>query len=123
MAARLAAAGVEPERLVLDDASRDTLQTAAAAARFIRGRSLAGAIVCSDSYHAPRARLILELLGVRTRSGAVPAGLAEMGWRAWLRMRIREGLALPYDGVLAAVQRRRLLQGDIGRSGPGGAHR
>lgn len=109
MAAQLTAAGIDPARLVLDEDSRDTLQTAAAAARFVRAHGLAGAIVCSDSYHLPRTRLILALLGIRTRSGAVTAGVAQMGWRAWVRMRLREMLAIPYDGVLAAVRRRSLL--------------
>ena len=109
MARVLTARGVAAERLVLDEASRDTLQSAAAVARHVRANGLAGCVVCSDGYHQPRIRLLLALLGVRseaapTRSGARGAGRAQR-----IRMGLREVAAVPYDGVLALVQRRRLL--------------
>ena len=106
MAERLVADGVAADRLILDEASLDTLQTGIAAARFIRARGLPGAIVCTDSYHAPRTRLILWALGVATRDGSAPAGLRQMGAVEWLRMRLRELPAIPYDGVLALAKRR-----------------
>lgn len=105
MAEVLVAGGVPAGRLVLDEASRDTLQTGLAAAAYVKARGLAGAIVCTDSYHVPRSRLILELLGVRTRDGGVAAGVRQMGRKAWLRMRLREIPAIPYDGVLAFGKR------------------
>lgn len=105
MAERLLAQGLAPDRLALDEVSLDTLQTGLAAARFIRAHGLAGAIVCSDSYHVPRTRLILAALGVRTLDGSVKAGPRQMGWGAWLRMRLREIPAIPYDGVLALMKR------------------
>lgn len=108
MAEVLTGRGVARERLVLDEESRDTLQTGLAAARHIRAEGLAGAIVCTDSYHAPRSRLILATLGVRTLDGSVPAGLSQMGAAAWLRMRLRELPAIPYDGALALMKRGRL---------------
>lgn len=108
MAEVLTSSGVAADRLVLDEASRDTLQTGLAAARYIRAHGLDGAIVCTDSYHVLRSRMILWALGVRTLDGAVPAGVPQMGARAWLRMRLRELPAIPYDGVLALVKRRGL---------------
>lgn len=108
MAERLAAFGLPPERLILDEVSLDTLQTVLAAARLVRQRGLAGAIVCTDSYHAPRTRLIFAALGVRTIDGSVKAGPRQMGWPQWARMRLREAPAIPYDGLLALLKRRRL---------------
>lgn len=105
MAEVLTAGGLPAERLVLDEASRDTLQTGLAAAAYVKASGLAGALVCTDSYHVPRSRLILELLGVRTRDGGVTAGVRQMGRKAWLRMRLREIPAIPYDGVLALLKR------------------
>lgn len=105
MAERLIAGGVAPERLVLDEASMDTLQTGVAAARFIREEGLAGAIVCTDSYHAPRTRLILAALGVRSVDGSVRAGVRQMGRLQWTRMRLREIPAIPYDAILALAKR------------------
>jgi len=105
MAEVLTARGVPKDRLVLDEDSRDTLQTGLAAARHIRAEGLAGAIVCTDSYHAPRSRMILHALGVHTLDGSVPAGVPQMGAGAWLRMRLRELPAIPYDGALALMKR------------------
>ncbi len=108
MAQRLVAGGVSSSRLVLDEASLDTLQTGLAAARFIRTNGLPGAIVCTDSYHALRTRLILAALGVPAIDGSVSAGVAQMGAFQWARMRLREVPAIPYDGVLALAKRRGL---------------
>lgn len=108
MADVLTGHGVVRERLVLDEESRDTLQTGLAAARHVRDHGLAGAIVCTDSYHVFRSRLILQALGVPTLDGSVPAGVPQMGLAAWLRMRVREAPAIPYDGVLALMKRGRL---------------
>jgi uncharacterized SAM-binding protein YcdF (DUF218 family) len=108
MAERLGALGLQRERLVLDEDSLDTLQTVMAAARYIRAKGLARAIVCTDSYHAPRTRLIFAALGVPTLDGSVKAGPAQMGWAAWARMRLREAPAIPYDGVLALLKRGRI---------------
>lgn len=110
MAEVLVAGGVAAERLVLDEDSRDTLQTGLAAARHVMSHGMADAIVCTDRYHVLRSRLILELLGVKTRDGGVAAGPAQMGWPAWLRMRLRELPAIPYDGALALWKRRGLVK-------------
>ena len=108
MAERLVAQGLPADRLVLDEDSLDTLQTVLAATRFIRTRGLAGAIVCTDSYHTPRTRLTFAALGVRTLDGSVKAGPRQMGWPEWARMRLREIPAIPYDGALALMKRLRL---------------
>ena len=108
MAERLTAGGLAPERLILDEQSLDTLQTVIAAAREIGRRGLPGAIVCTDSYHTPRTRLIFAALGVRSLDGSVKAGPRQMGWPAWWRMRLREVPAIPYDWILALTKRRRL---------------
>ena len=108
MAERLTAGGIAAERLVLDEQSLDTLQTVVAAAREIGQRNLAGAIVCTDSYHTLRTRLIFSALGVASVAGCVKAGPRQMGWPAWWRMRLREVPAIPYDWVLALTKRRGL---------------
>lgn len=108
MAERLTAGGVARERLILDEDSLDTLQTVVAAAREIGLRRLSGAIVCSDSYHTPRARLIFAALSVPSLDGSVKSGPRQMGWPAWWRMRLREIPAIPYDVVLALTKRRGL---------------
>jgi len=103
------AAGVASDRVVLDDISRDTLQSAAAAARYVRREGLEGCIVCSDTYHLPRIRLLLALLGVPSSAGPVASGLVQAGLGYWIWMSLREAAALPYDAAIVLVRRRALL--------------
>ena len=109
MAGVLTARGVSPERLVLDEASVDTLQSVIAAARLVRLRGLGGCIACSDRYHIPRIRLLLGALGVASAPGPLAPGRAGVGWRAWAFMRLREAAAIPYDLAIVLVRRRALL--------------
>jgi len=110
MAERLTACGVDPGRLVLDEASRDTLQSVVAAARFVSVHGLAGCVVCSDRYHIPRIRLLLGALGVPTTPGPLAPGRGGAPFRHWTRMRLREGVAIPYDLALVLARRGRLIR-------------
>lgn len=110
MAERLIACGVDPARLVLDEASRDTLQSAVAAAQFVRAHGLAGCVVCSDRYHVPRIRLLLRALGVPTTPGPVAPGRGGATLRHWTGMRLREAVAIPYDLAIVLVRRGRLIR-------------
>jgi uncharacterized SAM-binding protein YcdF (DUF218 family) len=109
MAAGLQAHGVDRARLVLDEDSRDTLQSAVAAARFLRSRGLSRAVVCSDRYHIPRIRLLLGALGVATVAGPLLPGRGGTRRAYWMRMRLREALAIPYDLAIVLVRRRSFL--------------
>ncbi|MFI4964126.1 MAG: YdcF family protein [Caulobacterales bacterium] len=101
--------GVAPGRLRLDEASLDTLQSVVAIARFAGRHGLDGAIVCSDRYHIPRIRLLLAVLGVRTAAGPTAPGLDGTRPSYWLKMHLREALAVPYDLAIVLVRRRGLL--------------
>jgi vancomycin permeability regulator SanA len=114
MASALTARGVPSERLVLDEASRDTLQSVLAAARFVRERRLSRCVVCSDRYHILRIRLLLAVLGVRSQTGPLLPGRGGAPLASWMRMRAREALAIPYDLAIVLTRRRRLLAA-IGR--------
>ena len=110
MAEALAARGIEPARLLLDEASRDTLQSVLAAARFVRLQAIEECIVCSDGYHIPRIRLMLGALGIAAVAGSLAAGRGGTPLRHWTRMRLREGLALPYDLAIVLARRRSFLR-------------
>jgi uncharacterized SAM-binding protein YcdF (DUF218 family) len=109
MARALEDGGLPSARLVLDEESRDTLQSVLVAARFLRQRGLTRCIVCSDSYHLPRIRLLLGALGVKTEVGPVPRGPAGSK-RHWLRMVLREALAIPYDLAIVLARRPGLMR-------------
>ncbi|HEY8617324.1 YdcF family protein [Phenylobacterium sp.] len=109
MAAALRARGVPDARLVLDEASRDTLQSVLAAARFLQARGLSRCVVCSDRYHILRIRLLLAALGVRAEVGPLLPGRGGARFAHWWKMRLREVLAIPYDLAIVLWRRRSLL--------------
>jgi len=88
------------ERLVLDEDSRDTLQSALAAAHYARANGLVRCIACTDNWHQPRARMLLRMFGV----SADGAWMAHRAQPVALRAHnyTREALALPYDVVAGA---------------------
>lgn len=105
MAQALRQALAPQHRLVLDEDSRDTLQSVVAACRFLRLEGLGRAVICSDGYHIPRIRMLFRALGVVSASAPVP--LIPAGPRlSRYRMRAREVAAYPYDlGVVLARRR------------------
>ncbi|MBA4793829.1 MAG: YdcF family protein [Phenylobacterium sp.] len=110
MAAHLGRCGIASERIVLDEDSRDTLENVVAAATFMRRSGLSRAVVCTDAYHVPRARMIFGQLGLEAEAGPVmPAGRG-MAPGEWRRMVARERLAYPYDFAVTWLRRRELLE-------------
>ena len=107
MAGILERQGLARERLIADEASLDTLQSVAAAARLARVRGSAFVVACSDGYHLPRIRLMLGVLGVRSVAGPRSGPRGDRLHR--LGMALREIPAIPYDVALVAAQRKRLL--------------
>lgn len=107
MAEILLAAGIARERLILDEQSLDTLQSAAAVARLARMRE-AHVLVCSDAYHTPRIRMMLALLSVRSSSGPYDDGPYAASLSHRLGMGLRECAALPYDLAIVLARRRAL---------------
>jgi len=108
MAGLLVMAGIEPGRIVMDEDSRDTLQNVIAAARFVRVRGLEGAIVCTDGFHVPRARMLLSSLGVASVPGPVSRDRGGAPLAAWLAMQAREAVAYPYDWAIVMRRRQEL---------------
>lgn len=88
---------IAADRLVLDEMSRDTLQTARAAADHARATGIARVIACTDNWHQPRARMLLRLFGVSAGGARLDHGHRPARRRA--RAYVRELLALPYDAV------------------------
>lgn len=88
---------VAPHRLILDEASRDTLQTARAAAAYATANGITRCVACTDNWHQPRARMLLALFGVTAEGAWLDHGQRLIRRRA--RAYARELLALPYDAV------------------------
>ncbi len=99
-------ADIDRARLILDEASRDTLQTVLAAARCWRKEALGPVYVCTDRYHLPRTRMLFRMAGVRTLPVASPPERANVpqDQRRWNHF--REAAAIPYDFVAMLFTRR-----------------
>lgn len=102
-------ASVAVERLHLDEASVDTLQSVARAAQFARAHGFDRCVACTDRYHQPRVRMLFALFGMASAPILFPR-TETPGNRPWLRMHLREAAAIPYDlvaGGWAAFRRSR----------------
>jgi uncharacterized SAM-binding protein YcdF (DUF218 family) len=110
MADRLVASGVDPRRVELDEESCDTLQSVLATVRFLRRCGFVRCVVCSDRYHIPRIRLLLGALGVASAPGPLAPGRGGAPLPHWMRMQLREGIAIPYDLAIVLSRRSRLLR-------------
>lgn len=108
IAAELVSHGAAAARMSLDEASLDTLQSVVAVARFVSRQGLDGCIVCSDRYHIPRIRMLLAVLGVRAKAGPTAPGLDGTRAYYWVKMHLREALAIPYDLAIVLARRRSL---------------
>ncbi len=108
MAETLLARGVAAERLILDEASRTTLENARAAATEAARGGHPHVVACSDGYHLPRIRLLLHLAGVRSRPGPFRRGPAGAPTAHWVGMSLRESLAIPHNLALVLARRERI---------------
>lgn len=108
MANLLAARGVPPERILLEETGTDTLSSARAVVRLLRARSVAAPVfVASSLYHVPRCLVLLRVLGLAARAAGPPFVPAGSGWAIRCYWWLREVAALPYDAVLAVLLRLR----------------
>ncbi|MGA0604698.1 YdcF family protein [Phenylobacterium sp. VNQ135] len=113
MVEQLTSAGVAPDRLIVDDESLDTLQSVVAATHWSRRLQASRVVVCSDAYHVPRIRLMLAVFGIDSAAGPRLPGRGGASFRHWLRMTLRESLAIPYD-LAIVIARRRALSAETG---------
>lgn len=100
----LLAGGVAPDRLILDEGSRNTLDNVAATVAQVEAGQHPYVVACSDGYHLPRIRLLLALHGVKCR--AWPCG-ARAALGHGVAMGLRECLAVPHNLAHAMARRRR----------------
>lgn len=104
MAGLLRDEGISPDRILLDDKSKDTLESVRNCAKILRALPGWGeVIVCSDIYHIPRCRWLFKLVGIATRPGRVASGRSQNKIWRWAYYYLREMAALPWDTLLTFV--------------------
>lgn len=97
MAGLLQSYGVPPAQIILEETGTDTLSSARACARRLRGQP-GPVLVASSGYHIPRCRLLLWRFGIATRACRPPPPSSR--WRTRWFWRLREAAAIPVDAVL-----------------------
>jgi uncharacterized SAM-binding protein YcdF (DUF218 family) len=103
----LVAHGMAGERILIEESGTDTLSSARAVAQLLRANKLAAPVfAASSAYHLPRCVLLLRLFGVPARAAGPPWVTAGSRWPTRIWWWLREAAALPYDLILALVERR-----------------
>lgn len=106
MANLLRAVGVSDRRIIQEDQSKTTLESAVNCARIIRRLTgIARVMACSDAYHLPRCRVLLRLCGIKAGGIAAVSGRHANSWQKWLWFHVREIPALPIDAILLLARR------------------
>lgn len=101
-------AGASDDRLIIDDDSSDTMDTVVRCAEYLADEPGFDPIyVCSSPYHNPRCWVLLRLFGVHARIPPMPSDRPSLGLPKWLYYWVRECAALPWDVLLALLDRRR----------------
>lgn len=96
----LRAAGVAPERIIVEDQARNTRDSALRCAAILRGRpDMTPILVCSDRFHQPRCAWLLRRLGVDASLAPMPNERHVMRSALWLSARLREAVAIVYDTI------------------------
>lgn len=97
-------AGVNSERIFLEDKSKNTLQNVIHSARIIRRfPATCNVIVCSDDYHILRCRSLLYLMGINTLYRPMPGARNEVGWMRWMYFWVREAATIPVQVFLLLI--------------------
>ncbi len=94
-------AGIDDERIIQETDSKNTLQSITYCAQKIKKLpDVATVIVCSDSFHLSRCRLLLSILGIHSDHRPMPGGRKSLGFTRWAYYCAREAVAIPVDAAL-----------------------
>jgi vancomycin permeability regulator SanA len=103
MARLLRERGVSEDRIILEETGTDTLSSARAVTRLLRGH-LGPVYVASSGFHQPRCVMLLRLASLDARRSPPPPPAAN-AFQRWY-WRVRELPAIPYDALLMLTGRR-----------------
>ena len=93
--------GVPAAAILREPVSRDTLEEVRRCAAILAAMpDHRRVLVCTSRWHQPRCRILLRLLGVRTKAPRMPDDRRPMGRRAWLYYSLREIPAILWDVAL-----------------------
>lgn len=99
-------AGIRVGRIKAEVYSKNTLQSVLNCVRIIRNLANQNiVVVCSDTYHIARCRILFFLSGIRTIYRPMPNGRQANGWVRWIYFYLREFFAIPVDALILIARR------------------
>ena len=111
MADLLEGEGINPDRIIEDPVSVDTLGSVLNCLNIIDGLvrppgdGECRVLVCTSDYHAPRCVILFRLLGMSSRALDIAGDRQALGLGKYLYYWFREAVATPYDAILAICHR------------------
>ena len=100
-------AGVDDQRILVEDEAHNTRSSAIRCAAILRAHpGLSPVFVCTDRFHQARCVMLLRACGIAARAAPMANERRMMRWQLWLFYRLRELAALPYDALMIALRRR-----------------
>ena len=102
----LVEAGIAHHRIVMESCGRDTLEQIRLCHALLAERGDCERILCCTSaYHQPRCALLLRLLGYKVATPKMTASHGRLSRKTYVRMVLKEVVALPYDATLLLMRR------------------
>lgn len=98
-------AGIKESDIIIDELSKNTLESVINCASIIKSQPKTEVVICSDTYHIFRSRLLFKFLGIRTIYKPMPSGLKVNGIIRWCYYYVREYLAIPKDILVLTLNK------------------
>ena len=95
-------AGVDADRIVVEDQARNTFENAVYTGRIMRDRGWDRVVVVTDAFHMRRALFVFRTLGLVAQAAPVVRGAEDGAW-AWYGGYAREALALAKSWYLFRI--------------------
>ncbi|WP_282604498.1 YdcF family protein [Pelagibius sp. Alg239-R121] len=101
-------AGVDPSRIVIEGASRNTLENAVNSARIMSENGWSSALLVSDRLHLPRALMAFRSMGIKVAARGVSGAWGRSPFRHWWHYPLYETAAFVWYAGLILLGRHRI---------------
>jgi len=97
--------GVSSNDIEIDEKSTDTMDSIVACVNILKARNIRRIIICTDTYHVLRIKLLFRIFGMQPVSYPMPSGLKANGWLRWIYYYVREAAAILWDLPIGVVRK------------------
>ena len=107
--------GILDQYIIMDEASMDTMDSIVYCSQLLRHRQINNIIICTDTYHLARTKLLFNLFGISTTPYPMPSGRNSNGWLRWIYYYIREAAAIVWDLFIGLYRKYKMPNDAIDR--------